>query len=176
MSDSDIDQILAQAKLPERTVTLCLREDLVAEYERLDNDLRTASRVAPSLGQRAPASVIAEKMDAARQEMLGHQVEFHLRAWPARKFSKLRDAMPSKGKDQSDEEFADIWHGVVCDLVSKMLITPVATPQQVSDLADRLAESQWLKLSNAAWDINASGQAIPFSVAASVILSADETK
>jgi hypothetical protein len=115
-------------------------------------------------------------MEAVRQEMLDHQQDFHLRAWPARKFAKLRDGLPAKGKDQTDEEFADVWHLAVCDLVSKMLVGPEATPTQVADLAERLAESQWLQLSNAAWDINASGQAIPFSVAASAILSSDETK
>jgi hypothetical protein len=172
----DFEAILAQAKLPERTVTLCLREDLVAEYEQLDTELRSASRTAPSLGEVAPATVIARRMDEVRQQMLEHQRSFLLRAWPARKFAKLRDAMPTTGKDQSDEEFADLWHAAICDLVSKMLVKPAATPDQVASLAERLAESQWRSLSNAAWDINASGQAIPFSVAASAILASDETK
>lgn len=176
MSDGQFDQILAQAKLPERTVPLCLREDLVAEYERLDTDLRGASRTAPSLGVPAPATVIARRMEELREQMLAHQVHFLLRAWPARKFAKLRDAMPAKGKDQSDDEFADVWHATICDLVSKMLVEPQATPEQVATLAERLAESQWLALSNAAWDINARGQAIPFSVAASAILGIAETK
>lgn len=173
---TEFEKILAAAKLPERTVTLCLREDLVAEYERLDTELRTASRTAPSLGDPAPAAVIARRMDEVRQEMLAHQRQFLLRAWPARKFAALRDSMPKKTDGQTDEQFADVWHAAVCDVVSKMLITPSATPQQVAALAERLAESQWLELSNAAWDINARGQAIPFSVAASAILASDETK
>lgn len=176
MSEPDFDEILAQAKLPERTVTLCLREDLVAEYERLDTDLRGASRTVPSLGEPSPASVIARQMDAVRQQMLGHQVSFDLRAWPARRFATLRDAMPAKGKDQSAEEFSDVWHAAICDMVSKMLVRPTATPDQVAALAEKLAESQWRELSNGAWEINAQGQAIPFSVAASAILSSEETK
>ncbi|GAB3817647.1 hypothetical protein [Micromonospora zhanjiangensis] len=173
---TDFDAILTQAKLPERTVPLCLREDLVAEYERLDAELRSASRTAPSLGEPAPATVIARRMEELRQEMLACQVEFRLRAWPARKFAKLRDGMPKPADGQADDEFADIWHAAVCDLVSKMLVEPKATAEQVDALSERLAESQWLKLSNAAWDINASGQAIPFSVAASAILSSDDAK
>ncbi|QDY06170.1 hypothetical protein FJK98_02490 [Micromonospora sp. HM134] len=177
MSDtSQFDAILAQAKLPERTVPLCLREDLVAEYERLDNELLGAPRTASSLGEVAPATVIARRMEELRKEMLAHQVQFLLRAWPARRFTVLRDAMPKKADDQSDDEFADVWHAAVCDLVSKMLVEPKATAEQVAELADRLAESQWLALSNAAWDINARGQAIPFSVAASAILGSAETK
>lgn len=173
---SDIEDILAAAKLRERTVTLCLREDLVAEYEQLDVELRTASRTAPSLGDPAPAAVIARRMDELRQEMLAHQHEFRLRAWPARRFAAVRDGMPKKADGQSDEEYAEAWHAAVCDVVSKMLVEPKATPQQVAELADRLTEQQWLALSNAAWDINAAGQAIPFSVAASAILQSAETK
>lgn len=170
------DEVLAQAKLPERTVTLCLREDLVAEYERLDGELRSASRTAPSLGEPAPATVIARRMEELRQEMVAHQVDFRLRAWPARKFAKLRDAMPAKQDGQTDDEFEDVWHATVCDLVSKMLVDPKATAEQVAGLAENLAESQWKELSNGAWDINARGQAIPFSVAASAILGNAETK
>lgn len=173
---TDIDAILAKARLPERTVQLCLREDLVAEYERLDAELRSASRTAPSLGELAPATVIARRMEELRQEMLDHQVEFRLRAWPARKFAQLRDGMPKKSDGQADDEYADVWHAAVCDLVAKMLVEPKVTAEQVDALSERLAESQWSKLSNAAWDINAAGVQIPFSVAASAILSSDDTR
>lgn len=175
---TSFDDILSKAALPERAVTLCLREDLVAEYERLDEQLRTASRTAASLAEPAQATTIARRMDELRTEMLDSSVTFQLRAWPATRFARLRDQLDSmkKGKDETDEAFADRWHIAVCDLVSKMLVEPSATPEQIATLADRLSAAQWRDLSDAAWNINAKGQPIPFSAAASGILANAEKK
>lgn len=173
---TDFEALLAKAKLRESTVTLCLREDLVAQYERLDAQLRTADRQPVSLGDRSPAAVIAEQMEALRQEMLAAEQTFLMRAWPARKWAAYRDSMPARQKGQTDAEYAETWHAAVCDMVSRVCVDPVMTPQQVEQLVDHLSEAQWLKLSNAAWDINSTGQAIPFSVAASAILESGATK
>lgn len=175
---TDIAEILARAKLPEDTVTLCVRADLVAEFEQLETRLRTASRVATSLAEPAEATAIARRMEELRAEMVDSQVEFHLRAWPARRFAPIRDALKAMqpGKDETEEQWADRWHAAICDLVSKAVIEPQMTPEQVAQLADALSDAQWQQLSDAAWNVNSSKLPIPFSVAASATLANDATK
>lgn len=95
---SDIKALLAGAKLPERTIEVCLHADLAAQYEELDRQ-RAAAEEAPQdnrLTSKAPARQIAEQMADLRQDMLDSTVTFRLRALSRHRFQALVDRHPPR--------------------------------------------------------------------------------
>lgn len=168
------DEVIAGARRPETAVPLCLRGDLDAEWRELERQLPNASRVAANLGERSEASVLAEKMAALREQMLEAERVFRFRAMHPRVWSDFHATQPEKGKDEDLAEFKARWFAWVCKLVSDCAIDPVMTPEQVAELVDVLSGAQWDQLSNAAYGLNASRQAIPFSAAVSALTPTDK--
>lgn len=168
---TSIDDILAAAELPEESVPLCLKGALVAEFERLDEELRHAPTQAVSLGDIPQAADIARRMDALRQEMLAFTAEFCLRALPAREWADFYGTMPEKG-DRTDDEFKDAFHAWICQLTALTCYQPVMTPEEVDKLSVKLSGAQWGQLTDTAYGVNANRQSVPFSAAASAVLQA----
>jgi hypothetical protein len=165
---SDIEAIIDRAQLPETTVALCLDGPMVAQYERLEVQLRQAGP-ATSLGDESSAEAVAEAMRVLRVQMLDAQVTFTLRALPPRQFSGLRAKIPVQADGQDQSEHDEAYHQWVCQLLAACAVEPTMTAQQADQLCDRLSEGQWGSLGNAAWAVNTSRQDVPFSAAASVI-------
>jgi len=169
------DTLITQARLPETTVPVCLRGDLVAEFQALERQLQTASTVAPSLGERAPARVIAEQMQALREEMTAAEIPVRLRALPALEWANFAATRPAPRKDdESKDAWLARWFAWMAELVSRCAIDPVMTVEQVGQLVDHLSGVQWDDLSNAAWSLNEQRVKIPFSDAASGLTQAPE--
>lgn len=168
-------EMLAQARRPTASVSLCLRGDLTGPYRDLERQLRTASREAPSLGQRSPALVIAEQMQALEAEMRAAEQAFELMAMPSKKWSDYYGTRPERTKDEADEAFKDRWFLWVCELVARSVTGPVVmTAEQVAELCDVLSGGQWDQLSEAAFELNSGQVAVPFSVAASALIPSGE--
>lgn len=180
-----IEDILAEARLPEDCVTLFVRGDLAAEYERLDRQLAGASRQPASLGEPSPASAIVEAMTALHEQMSAvGEADFRLRALDAKSWSDLfakRPEAPTAEDGQevskaAKDQFTADWHAWVCAMVAATCYEPKMTAKQAEKLAAKLADSQWKELSNSAYSINVERQSIPFSAAASAILRHSEPK
>lgn len=167
-----IEEILSIAELPEESVPLCLRGTLVAQFERLEQELRDAPTQATSLGDIPAAVDIARRMDALREEMQASTVPFLLRAKPAREWSDFFNTQPEKVDGQDDSAFTDAWHLWLCKMVAITCVDPVMTAEQVDQLVGKLSGNQWQRLSDAAWAVNAQQQSVPFSAAASAVLQA----
>lgn len=169
------DEIIAEAKRPGDSVSLCLRGDLTAPYRDLERQLQTASRTAPSLSQRSEAAVIAEQMRDLEARMAAAARLFSLEAMPAKKWSDFRATQPEKKKDEEGAEFQARWFDWTCQLVARSVVAPVVmTPEQVAELCDVLSGGQWDELSNKAWNLNSGEVAVPFSVAASALIPRSE--
>lgn len=161
------EDVLKQAALPETSVALCLRRDLAGRFRELERKLQTANTVATSLGERAESSVIAEEMEALRKEMDAHEVTFRIRALKALDWDRVEASLPQRGKDESPADFAaERFYPVIADLVSRCVIDPVMTVEQVGQLVDVLSGADWDLLSGTVWEINNGREGIPFSVAA----------
>lgn len=166
----DIEEWLAEAELPERSVSLCLRGSLVAEYERLDAQLRQAAQTAGSLAGNSPAQQIAAQMETLHAQMQDAGRTLRFRALPPRVFSDLRAKQPLEKKpNQTDDEHADAFHAWVCGIVAASCVDPVMTAEQVDRLSQTLSDGLWRQVTAAAWDVNTSAQDIPFSAAASAL-------
>lgn len=169
-----IDDILAGVKRPEAVEEVCLRGDLVAEYERLERQLRTASKVATSLGEPSPAYTIAQRMEALRGQMVESTVEFKFRALPPRGWSDLSASEPDSITDETPAEdksqLRDAWHAWVCAVIAASCYEPQMTVEQASALAEELSNGQLVRLFNAAYLTNAGRTSVPFSDAAFELL------
>jgi hypothetical protein len=172
----DIEALLAQATPQEQIVRICLRGDLRSEWEQLEHDLQTASTEGVSLGDIAPATQIARKMEDLRAQMESATVPFRLRALHPIEWSKFYDTRPRKDKDQTEDDWSPIWHAWLCQMVAISCVEPAMTAEQVDRLMAKLSNRQWLDLADTAWNLNAEREQVPFSVAASALISIDGEK
>jgi hypothetical protein len=170
-----IKEKLAAAKLPEKTVPICLRGDLQAEFEELERQLAEAEkRHTDSLagnGSRA----IAEQIEALREQMIEHTVEFRLRARPRREFKAIVDAHPPRRAEDGGVDDRDKWMGVNADtfldaLVRVSVVEPELDEDDWATLDAALTDRQFDQLYDAAWGLNRREVDVPFSRAASKIL------
>lgn len=163
-----IDEILATARRPEDTVPICLRGDLVSAFHELERRLPVAATVAANLGERAEVSVIAEQMQALREEMAEAEVPFLLRALPPKQWTKFHLTHPNeKGKDETPEAFEERVYRWTCEAVALTCVEPAMTPEQVDELVPLLSTRQWFDLYQRAITLNTGDVSVPFSEAAS---------
>jgi hypothetical protein len=199
-SGMDIKALLRSSRRAESTVPICLRGDLVAEFETLERQLaeRAVVEAAKPKDTRlntpsdTGAQGIAERMLAVQQQMMDATVTFRLRALLPSKFSELQaEHPPRKGEDGSVLEadsglnfnVATFWPA----LVRESVISPVLDDEDWAMLlgtaepgegetpedvqARGLNDGQWDDLVKAAWTLNRKKVDIPFSRAASRILA-----
>lgn len=181
---TDFKALLAGARLPERTVPICLRGDLTAEFEELERQLADAQRTsAASMEDTATAGGIAERMEELRQEMKAHTYPFRLRAMtrPAwRAF--IADHPPRKDDETGELDERDRYVGINSEtfypaLVRTSVVDPVMTDDEWRLLLDEaLTDRQFDALSNAAWELNRRDVDVPFSLAASRMIRSSVTE
>lgn len=174
----DIEEILGQAKLPEKEVPICLRGDLYVELDAAEKALAEIERRAlakdGSLDAGAGRLEAAQRVAQVRQQMLDSSAVFRLRAVPRRRYSDLLGEHPAR-----EGEPRDAATGFNCDtffdaLARESLVDPAVTAEQWEQLADTLSDPQYEELTDAAWAVNRRGVDVPFSSAASRALSLSE--
>lgn len=166
------EDILAAAKLPEHTVRVCLRGDLAAEHERLENELDALREWAPSaLAEADPRRPLAEAITALEAEMAESTETFTFRALGQRKYRALVDAHPDpKGDGQwNAETFPQA-------LIAACAIEPEMDVVDVERLFDVLNAGQVETLFMGAYMVNEGPTRVPFSKAASDALRASAPK
>lgn len=177
----DIKSLIRGAKLPERTVPICLRADLVAEIEAAERDLTEAQR-APrdSLAAGSRVRELAERIEALRERMQEHTISFRLRALPRPRWRELiAEHPPRKGEDGSVDE-RDKYIGVDTSTFYEAMIRACVVEPELDDddwrilLEDSLTDRQFDELATAAWALNRHEVDIPFSLAASRVIRSSE--
>lgn len=174
--------MLAEAQLPEKVVQICLRGDLAADFEQLENDLSDAQKVAEqvnSLSGGETAAQIAEQMEALRIEMQEHTYPFRCRALPKRAFRALVADHPPRSVAGTGDEVKvhddDRGFGVnVTTFFDALIRACVVDPElDAADwkllLDEKLTDNQFDTLAVTCWYVNRSDVDIPFSYAASKI-------
>lgn len=171
MNTKDFSAILAGAKLPERTVDLCLRGDLVAEVERLDAELaRLQKQPGTSLAGNGSAALV-EQIEALQEQMREHTYPVRLRALPRQAWRELREAHPPRMDADGDPVLEDRMSGVdrtsfFEPLVRASIVDPELTDEQWAALDGAITDRQFEDLTAAAWELNQGAVSIPFSRAA----------
>ncbi len=157
------EDILAAAKLPEHTVRVCLRGDLAAEHERLENELAALGDWEPSsMADEDPRRPLAEAIRAVEAEMTDSTETFVFRALGQRKYRALMDAHPDpKGEGAFDSAtFPQA-------LIAASCIEPEMDAVDVERLFDVLNAGQVETLFMGAYIVNEGPTQVPFSKAAS---------
>lgn len=177
MTAADFDTLLAGAKLPEKTVTVCLRGDLAAEFDETEAALEKAQqRALEAFDGGAEAPELIDKIEALQEEMRASSYQFRLRAIPKAKFRALVSAHPPRKvyDDDNNETVheADKYTGVNGEtfhdaLIVACLVDPPVDEAKWQLIQEKLNDRQFDELSMAAWSVNRSEVDIPFSRAAS---------
>lgn len=167
----DIDDFLNGLKLPEVPVPICMRGDLQARFEELERQLHEARRK-PSDGSLASSGAearrIAEELVAVQEEMKGHVRVFLLRAKTRKEWSDLAKEYPPRKEDAPADFNRDTFPVAALAACS---VKPRMSVEQAGRLVDRLTQGQWRTLWEAILDLNGGTGEVPFSRAASEILS-----
>lgn len=169
-------EMLGAARLPERTVEICLRGDLVADHQAAERELEKAEKqTGTSLAGNGSAE-IAERIRALEAEMQDSVVEFRLRAVPAPKFRAFKAEHPIRIEDGEPNK-QDAVFGFDTDkgfepLTRMCLVDPELDDETWQQLMDTLTEQQFEELAAAAWYLNRGEVDIPFSSAASRLMQA----
>jgi hypothetical protein len=160
------EEVMALASLPEDTLPLCLAGKLVAEVADLQRQFAEAPPPS-NLGERSPASVLAERIAEVAERMKAATVDFKLKAMDGKKWDAHYAILPLKAKDESAEDYAPRKFAWVAELVSLTCVDPPMSAGQVAELVDRLHGSAWDKLSNTCWALNAGDVEVPNFVSVS---------
>ena len=169
MDIEQLDNLLNSARLPESTVTVCLRGDLQAEWDRLNAKLAEL-RTAPGrkLSDNAETTTIAARIREIEGQMKEATIELTLRALPRRDWLRLlRDHPPRKG-DDGDKAMGLNTETFFDALIPLSIVDPELNEDQVSRLMDALSSAQYDKLLEAAWNLNRRDVSVPFSPLASL--------
>lgn len=163
--------MLAEAKLPERTVEICLRGDLAADHEALERDLERAENTGADSLAGSGATALAERIEALEAEMREHTYTFRLRALPRPQWRALVAEHPPRKADDGSVVDSDRI-GVNADtfyeaIIRACLIDPELTDEEWASLAEALTDRQYEDLADLAWALNRREVDIPFSLAAS---------
>lgn len=171
----DIDAIIDAAQPAQRSMTLCLRGDLVSEYEELDRQREEAVRLdlGDSLASGGTAAAIAAQMDALREQMKSATITVVLRAMSRRNFLKLCSVHPVRRDEDNKPNPNDVGLGVNTDtiwdpLIRACWVSPDITKARLTRVLDEvLSDAQYSGLAGLAWEVNRGDVDIPFSYAAS---------
>lgn len=165
----DVAALLAGAQLPEKTVDICLRPDLVAALEDVDRQFTALDEpgVDARLTSGAERRRLAEAAQALREQMRASTVVFRLRALPRKKWDALVKAHPPRPDEDDDKRIgynADTFYD---SLIRACTVEPALDEGQWSALLDALSSAQWQALAGTAQGLNLRKVDVPFSRAAS---------
>lgn len=171
---TDLKTLLAGAQLPERTVPICLRGDLVAVHENLERQLEEAQRRPVDSLEGNGTGEIVDAITSVEAQMKDATVTFRLRALSKPAWRELLAAHPPRKTDDGEphpedavgfntETFFDA-------IVRACLVDPVVDDETWALMAGengKLTDRQIGRLADAAWSANRGDVDIPFSLAAS---------
>lgn len=176
-----IDDVFADAKLPTRSVPLCLRGDLVAEWQDLERRFNAANQAADedTLASKnsTKAVELARQMEDLEKQMRTSTRTFRLQGLPGSQWRELLKAHPPREGDAGDEqvEFNRKTFGVAA--LAACCVMPKMTVAQAEKLIDGpLTDGQWNTLFGSIWQMHATAVDIPFSLAASAVRAASAPK
>ncbi|MET7395624.1 hypothetical protein ABZS66_19250 [Dactylosporangium sp. NPDC005572] len=174
---ADFAELLGQARLPERTVSVCLRGDLVAELEELDRQFDEAEQAPAGDGRLTSGAArrrIAEQAAELREQMQQSTVALRLRALARRSWDALVKAHPPLEGNQEHAALGYNSDTFFEALVRASIIDPVITAEQWNQVLDVLTARQWRTIVGAAQALNVRDVDVPFSRAASQLTQGSE--
>lgn len=169
---TDFADIRKLATLPTRTVSLCLAGELAGELVELEQQYVAAGEPT-SLGDDTRRR-LREEIRAKRAEVQDATVAFKLRAMSATEFADFWTEMPAQDEGETDKAFEVRTRPFYAELVSRTVVEPAMTVDEVQELRGMIAMSTWNRLGGECLRLNNRGVDIPNSVAASDLTEPSE--
>lgn len=167
----ELDALLDAARLPEATVDICLRGDLVAEWEQAEKQLRDAHNGSARTlaGGSVEEAELAKRVRELEEEMRGSTISVKLRAMRRPDWAKLvADHPPRKGND-GDKQLQINQETFYDALIAASIVEPALDAERTQRFLDALSDAQFDKLAARAWILNRKDVDVPFSQIASRI-------
>lgn len=148
----DLDQLLDDAQLPERTVDICLRSDLIEQYKQLASEMSSDSLAA---GQ-------SEEMVDLEARIRTATKTFVLRALPREEYRKLLSEHPARKDNPVDRASGLHMEAFIAALVRRCTVSPEMNESRWAKMEKKLSTGQWEKLHAAAHLVNSTEANLPF--------------
>lgn len=157
-----VDEVLASARLIERTASVCLRADLTAEWDELLDELATLVTATgemleddseDSMGEvsgRGRVTQITTRMTALRREMAANTWRPRFRALPSDEWPPFLKKNRPKGDGADLTEF-------FTKLIAETALDPDLTVEKVKELRKVLGDPQIGELTKTAWQACTAG-------------------
>ena len=158
--------LLKEGRLPERQVDICLRGELVAEFEAADAALTEALRRPGDSKEGSGTAELLQRIEAIQAEMRDSTYTFRIRALDRLAFRDLQNAHPPRDGDEPDETVGFNRSTFFTALLIATTYDPVLTAEEWEELLTKLTERQYGDLTDAAWFSNRDAVSVPFSKAA----------
>lgn len=170
---TDVAAILARATRPRRTVKVCLAGEVVAEMERLDEELADLERPANGrLNGPAGAKALRDQLDELRAKAEADTIEIVIQAVSRTRWHEMIAANPPRKLADGTVHPADKMAGVNEDTFYDAIIAACWVAPEIDDatrtaLLEQLTDRQFDQVGSAAWAVNRHEVSIPLSRAGS---------
>lgn len=164
--DFNLDDWISGARLPEKSVTVYGRADLVAEFYELERQLQNAGKDAVDDDRLTgdPRKVLAQRMEALREQMQASALTFRFRALLDAEVEEAKKA--HKGSDEA-LSFA---------MLSIQAVHPKVPAEKWPLIREKIGDGQFTALLEAAGSASYDRQvSVPFSLAASALLTSKDS-
>lgn len=163
-TNPDLAALLAQAKLPERTVDLCLRGDLQAEWEALQSALLEARKAErTSLADAEPGEEIEKQIRVLEDTMSGSVLTLRLRALNRKDFHDLTLKHPPREDHRLDRMYGFNLETFNAECIRVSVVEPVLDDGEWQQLLEVLTPGQYKLLSDTCEVLNHQPVDLPFS-------------
>lgn len=174
-SKPDFASLLSEATLPQHSVGICMRGDLVAKHDAAGRELTRAQQTrGDSLDSGEEIARLVAVIEELEERMSESTYEFVVTALPKPKWRALVAAHQPRRGDDGEVVEDDRSQGVNTEtfypaIIHACVVDPVLTDEQWSELLDeKLTDAQFGELAGAAFVVNAGTVSVPFSRAASL--------
>jgi hypothetical protein len=166
-------EMIAESRLPERTVPVCLRGDLFADFQALEAELEKARDVSPDSLDDGTGELL-ERMEAVRALMRENTYPVRLRAMSGPDFRALKAKHPARYDDgelhPDDRGFDFNTETFFAPLLRVSIIDPeLVSKDDWEEFVEGITDYQFTELSVTALTLNRGRVDVPFSLAASTM-------
>lgn len=160
----DVKDLIRGAKLPVEKATVCIRPDLVEEYETVAARLAKAKEGSDSLAGDPELPGLTARLAELKAEIEEATIEFRIRGLPSKEYTKLAAQYPAREGNRLDI----LAGGVNTDEIVEQLIK-LGTVDPILDeedwqhlLGEAVTNVGYQRLTEAAWAANNVGVSAPF--------------
>ena len=170
---TSIKDRLAAAKLPERSIQVCLRGDLAAEFDELERKLREVREDAGPrrVATKSEAAEIAGKMRELQEQMRAEMVTLRVRALPRAEWQKIVRDNPPREDNAGDMAVGGNLTGIMEHAIPRCVVEPEMDAEDWEQFNNVISAGDYDQLMTVVFDVNRSGASVPKSRLASLVMS-----